>query len=27
MKGIIVDRVDVTSGGEGFVFNYQTPSE
>lgn len=27
MKGIVVDRVDVTSGGEGFVFNYQKPSE
>ena len=27
MKGIVVDRVDVTSGGEGFVFNYKTPSE
>ena len=27
MKGIVVDRVDVTSGGEGFVFNYQNPTE
>ena len=27
MKGIVVDRVDVTSGGEGFVFNYQNPSD
>ena len=27
MKGIVVDRVDVTSGGESFVFNYQTPSD
>ena len=27
MKGIVVDRVDVTSGGEGFVFNYKAPSE
>nr|BAR36773.1 hypothetical protein [uncultured Mediterranean phage uvMED] len=27
MKGIVVDRVDVTSGGEGFVFNYQNPIE
>ena len=27
MKGIVVDRVDVTSGGEGFVFNYKPPSE
>ena len=27
MKGIVVDRVDVTSGGEGFVFNYKSPSE
>ena len=27
MKGIVVDRVDVTSGGEGFVFNYQNPAE
>ena len=26
MKGIVVDRVDVTSGGEGFVFNYKPPS-
>ena len=27
MKGIVVDRVDVTSGGEGFVFNYQPPKQ
>jgi len=27
MKGIVVDRVDVTSGGEGFVFNYSPPQE
>ena len=27
MKGIVVDRVDVTSGGEGFVFNYKPPTE
>lgn len=27
MKGIVVDRVDVTSGGEGFIFNYQPPSK
>lgn len=27
MKGIVIDRLDVTSGGEGFVFNYNTPSE
>ena len=27
MKGIVVDRIDVTSGGEGFVFNYQSPKE
>ena len=27
MKGIVVDRVDVTSGGEGFVFNYTSPKE
>ena len=25
MKGIVIDRVDVTSGGEGFVFNYKPP--
>lgn len=25
MKGITVDRVDITSGGEGFVFNYNKP--
>jgi|TARA_B110000908_G_scaffold76500_1_gene92071 hypothetical protein len=27
MKGIVIDRVDVTSGGEGFVFNYKPPVE
>tara|TARA_R100001443_G_C3341266_1_gene174524 strand:- start:658 stop:1176 length:519 start_codon:yes stop_codon:yes gene_type:complete len=27
MKGIVVDRVDVTSGGEGFVFNYKPPKQ
>ena len=27
MKGIVVDRVDITSGGEGFVFNYKSPEE
>lgn len=27
MKGIIVERVDITSGGEGFVFNYQPPTD
>jgi hypothetical protein len=27
MKGIVVDRVDITSGGEGFVFNYQPPKQ
>ena len=25
MKGISIDRVDVTSGGEGFIFNYNKP--
>jgi len=27
MKGIVIDRVDVTSGGEGFVFNYKPTAE
>jgi hypothetical protein len=27
MKGIVVDRVDITSGGDGFVFNYKSPEE
>tara|TARA_Y100000401_G_scaffold115654_1_gene119763 strand:- start:1174 stop:1632 length:459 start_codon:yes stop_codon:yes gene_type:complete len=26
MKGISIDRVDVTSGGEGFIFNYNKPN-
>ena len=25
MKGMSIDRVDVTSGGEGFIFNYNKP--
>jgi hypothetical protein len=27
MKGIVVDRVDLTSGGDSFVFNYESPSD
>jgi|TARA_R110002074_G_scaffold1973_3_gene11872 hypothetical protein len=27
MKGISIDRVDVTSGGDSFVFNYKTPDK
>jgi len=27
MKGISIDRVDVTSGGDSFVFNYTKPGE
>ena len=27
MKGMSIDRVDVTSGGDSFVFNYTKPEE
>jgi hypothetical protein len=27
MKGISIERVDVTSGGQGFQFNYQAPEK
>lgn len=27
MKGIAIDRVDLTSGGDSFVFNYTKPEE
>jgi hypothetical protein len=27
MKGIAIDRVDLTSGGDSFVFNYTKPED